>query len=201
MLCRNVVPKGFRLTGKKTILTIAQREDALRRVAAGESQVSVAKEFHVTRSAITLLKQRTANPERYANKYDLKKRLTPEETATFKQALETSLPKDHGLDVLGSVAMHRWTMDRAYALADKLFKRQPSVRVMKECLGKQLACRPDDDLSPTRPTQPMTRLSLTSKPARSSILPDPARSPIPRTSPSPNPNAPSVLQKSGFCGE
>ncbi len=142
MLCRKVVPKGFRLTGQKTILTIAQREEALRRVAAGESQVSVAKEFHVTRSAISLLKQRTANPEHYANKYDFKKRLTPEETATFKQALDTSLPKDHGLDVLGPVATHGWTMDRAYALADKLFKRQPSVRVMKECLGKQLARRP-----------------------------------------------------------
>ena len=130
------------MTGQKTILTIAQREEALRRVAAGESQVSVAKEFHVTRSAISLLKQRTANPEHYANKYDFKKRLTPEETATFKQALDTSLPKDHGLDVLGPVATHGWTMDRAYALADKLFKRQPSVRVMKECLGKQLPAVP-----------------------------------------------------------
>ena len=86
MLCRKVVPKGFRLTGQKTILTPEQREEILRRLATGETQTSVAKDFNVTRAAISLLKQRTANPERYSEKYNWKKRLTEEETASFKQS-------------------------------------------------------------------------------------------------------------------
>ena len=154
MLSRKFVPKGFRLTGQKTILTKEQREEALRRVAAGESQVSVAKDFHVTRAAISLLKQRTAHPERYAKRYDLKKRLAPEEASTFKKTLDTSLPIDHGLDVIGPAPSRCWTMDRAYALADKLFRRQPSVRVMKQCLGDHLKRRPDDFLTPPEPPPP-----------------------------------------------
>lgn len=154
MLCRKVVPKGFRLTGQKTILTEEQREEILRRLATGETQVSVAKDFNVTRAAISLLKQRTANPERFAARYDLKKRLSPQEADTLKQTFDTSLPKDHGLDVLGPAPSRLWTMDRGYALAEKLFGRQPSVRVMKACMGEHLIRRPDGDLTPPEPPQP-----------------------------------------------
>ena len=52
MLCRKVVPKGFRLTGQKTILTLEQREEILRRLATGETQTAVAKDFNVTRAGI-----------------------------------------------------------------------------------------------------------------------------------------------------
>ena len=154
MLCRKVVPKGFRLTGQKVLLTAEQREEALRRVAAGEPQVSVAKDFQVTRAAISLLKQRTANPERFAHRYDLKKRLSPEEVATFKHALDSSLPTDHGLDVLGPGPSRSWTMQRAYGLADKLFGRQPSLRIMKECVGKHLTRRPSHFVTPPEPPPP-----------------------------------------------
>lgn len=154
MLCRKFVPKGFQLTGQKTILTLEQREEVLRRLATGETQVSVAKDFHVTRAAISLLKQRTIHPERYAKRYDLKKRLSPEETATFKHTLDTSLPTDHGLNILGPAVPRRWTLQRAYALAGKLFGRQPALRVMKECLGDHLTSRPDDYLTPPDPPAP-----------------------------------------------
>lgn len=154
MLCRKVVPKGFRLTGQKTILTPEQIEEILRRLATGETQVSIAKDFKVTRAAISLIKQRTANPERFAKRYDLKKRLSEQEATTFKQTLDSSLPKDHGLDVLGPAPSRCWTMERAYALADKLFGREPSVRVMKQCLGDHLRRRPDDYLTPPEPPQP-----------------------------------------------
>ena len=154
MLCRKVVPKGFRLTGQKTILTPEQREEIFRRLATGETQVSISKDFNVTRAAISLLKQRTANPQRFAKRYDFKKRLSAEEAATFKATLDTSLPKDHGLDVLGPAPSRSWTMQRAYALADKLFGREPSVRVMKQCLGEHLTRRPDDYLTPPEPPKP-----------------------------------------------
>jgi hypothetical protein len=154
MLCRKVVPKGFRLTGQKTILTPEQREEILRRLATGETQTSVAKDFNVTRAAISLLKQRNADPGRYADKYNLKKRLTAEEVASFKHALDHSLPKDHGLDVLGPSPSKLWTMDRGYALADKLFGKQPSVRTMKQCMGEHLVRRPDGMLTPPEPPPP-----------------------------------------------
>jgi len=154
MLCRKVVPKGFRLTGQKTILTAEQREEILRRIAAGEKQTALGEEFKVTRAAISLLKARAANPERYAHRHSLKKRLTEGEVATLTEAFDHSLPKDHGLDVLGPSPSRIWTLDRAYALADKLFGKQPSVRVMKTCLGDHLKRRPDDYLTPPEPPRP-----------------------------------------------
>jgi hypothetical protein len=154
MLCRKVVPKGFRLTGQKTILTSEQREEILRRLATGETQVSIAKDFNVTRAAISLLKQRTADPARYENKYGFKKRLSDAEITTFKQAFANTLPKDHGLDVLGPSPSRLWTMERGYALANKLFGREPSVRIMKECMGDHLKRRPDSCLIPPEPPPP-----------------------------------------------
>lgn len=154
MLCRKVVPEGFRLTGQKTILTREQREEVLRRLATGETQASIAKDFNVTRAAISLLKQRTANPERFAEKYGLKKRLTAEEITTFKQTLDQTLPKDHGLDFVGHALPKFWTMERGYALADKLFGKEPSLRIMKECMGDRLTRRPDGPLAPPDPPGP-----------------------------------------------
>ncbi|MEI6676243.1 MAG: hypothetical protein WCO57_13810 [Verrucomicrobiota bacterium] len=154
MLCRKVVPEGFRLTGQKTILTQEQREEVLRRLTTGETQVSIAKDFNVTRAAISLLKQRTADPARFAKQYGHKKRLTPEEIALFKQTLEQTLPKDHDLEFLGHVLPKFWTMERGYALADKLIGKQPSVRVMKECMGGHLIRHPDGPLAPPTPPGP-----------------------------------------------
>ncbi len=135
-------------------MTPGQREEVLRRIATGETQTSVAKDFKVTRAAISLLKQRTANPARFAAKYGLKKRLTEAEIATLKRTLDTSLPKDHDLDYVGHSPPKSWTMGRGYALADKLFGKQPSVRIMKECLGEHLARRADGPLAPPEPPGP-----------------------------------------------
>ncbi len=154
MLCRKVVPRGFLLTGHKARITPQQRDDILARLATGEAQTLVAKDYGVTRAAISLIKQRNADPERYANNYALKKRLSIEEAATLRHTFDTTLPKDHGLDVLGPSPSRSWTMDRAYALADKLFSRQPGQRVMKQCLGKHLERRPDDYLTPPEPPPP-----------------------------------------------
>lgn len=154
MLCRKVVPKGFRLTGQKTLLTPEQRQEILRRLATGETQTSVAKDFNVTRAAISLIKQRHTHPERYLRHHDFKKQLSPEEAATLKQTIDGSLPSDHGLDVLGPAPPRCWTLQRGYALADKLFSRQPGMRVMKECLGEHLARRPDAYLTPPAPPRP-----------------------------------------------
>jgi hypothetical protein len=154
MLCRKVVPKGFRLTGQKTILTPEQREEILRRLATGETQTAVAKDFNVTRAAVSLIKQRTADPARFAARYDLKKRLSAEEADLLKQTFDNSLPKDHELDVLGPAPSKMWTLERGYALAGKLFGRQPSMRVMKSCMGRHLARRPDGELTPPEPPPP-----------------------------------------------
>ena len=154
MLCRKVVPKGFRLTGQKTILTLEQRDEILRRLAAGEKQAALGEEFKVSRAAISLVKARAANPARFAERYGLKKRLSEDQVATLKQAFDNSLPKDHGLDVLGPAPSRLWTMERGYGLADKLFGKQPSLRAMKSCMGEHLKRRPDDYLTPPEPPQP-----------------------------------------------
>lgn len=142
------------MTGHKPILTKEQRAEILRRLGEGEKQVALGKEFNVTRAAISLLKQRTADPARFANKYEWKKRLTDGEIATFKHTLDTTLPKDHDLDVLGPAPSRLWTMERGYALANKLFRKEPAVRIMKDCMGDHLTRRPDSYLTPPEPPPP-----------------------------------------------
>jgi hypothetical protein len=142
------------MTAKRTTLTPPQIAEILRRLGEGESQVAIAKDFKVTRAAISLIKQRTADPARFAGRYGLKKRLSPAEIATFKGALDNTLPADHGLEFVGHHPAKQWTMKRGYALARKLFDRVPSVRVMKECMAGHLTRRADDWLTPPEPPGP-----------------------------------------------
>jgi hypothetical protein len=175
---RKVVPEGEQATGQKTILTKEQRAEILRRLSEGEKQAALGREFNVTRAAISLLKQRTEHPERYAVKHGLKKLLTAKEMAEFKHALGTTLPKDHGVDVYGPSPSRLWTMQRGYALADKLFGKKPSVRVMKECLGDHLIRRPDNYLTPPEPPRPLDIRRLSPEMAADKDFVKYCRSPI-----------------------
>lgn len=147
-------PGGVRPPGRRSNLTKDQRAEILRRLAAGERQVDIAKDYQVTRAAISLIKQTAANPDRFVRQRDFKKRLTPEEIAAFKAALDDSLPDDHGLAGIGPGFRKFWTMVRGRALAQKLFGKEPSARVLKECMGEHLARRRDSWLTPPEPPGP-----------------------------------------------
>ncbi len=124
------------MKAKRITLTKPQIADILRRLDGRETQVDIAKDFGVTRSAISLIKQRTADPERFKKLYQPKKQLTPAEQEEFCRALHQTRPADHGLQSAPPHPANEWSLPSSYALADKLFSRVPSVRVMKECLAK-----------------------------------------------------------------
>lgn len=128
------------MKAKRITLTKSQIADVLRRLGGRETQVEIAKDFGVTRSAISLIKQRTADPERFKKLYQPKKQLTQAEQDEFCRTLRKTRPADYGPKFAAQYPAKEWTLPSSYALALKLFDRVPSVRVMKECLAK--AARP-----------------------------------------------------------
>ena len=56
--------------------------------------------------------------------------------ANYDAVLYQTRPADHGLQSAPPHPANEWSLPSSYALADKLFSRVPSVRVMKECLAK-----------------------------------------------------------------
>jgi hypothetical protein len=154
MLCPAVEPEGVGSPARRKNLTKDQRTEILRRLAAGETQVDIAKDYDVTRAAISRIKQTAADPKRFKRRDPLKKQLTDEEVATFKTALDQSVPGDHGLVFSDPGLPKFWTLARARALAKKLFGKEPSVRVLKECMGDHLTRRPDTWLTPPEPPGP-----------------------------------------------
>lgn len=147
-------PEEVRSPTRRRNLTKEQRAEILRRLAAGERQVEIAKDYHVTRAAISLIKQTAANPGRFVRRKDLKMKLTPEEAATLRAALDESLPADHGLEATGSGLPKFWTLERGRELARRLFGKEPSTRALKKCMGEHLARRRDSWLTPPEPPGP-----------------------------------------------
>jgi hypothetical protein len=146
---------AFRMTDgsdDKQRLTPEQREEATRRVLAGEKQANLAREYGCSRAYISLLKAQALDPERFKRKHEtkLKLKLTDEELARLTHIFGTSTPEDNEL----VPAREKWSLDHGFQLAMKLFGKKPSVRAMKECMGDHLKRRPDEGDPKPKPPKP-----------------------------------------------
>jgi hypothetical protein len=128
-------------TKAKASLTDEQRQEATRRVLAGEKSTTLAEEYGCTRAYISLLKAQVLFPERYEKKRVslLTRALSAEQLAEFKEVIETSDPSKLGLDP----PTRAWCMDHGYQLAERMFKKHLSKRVVKECLEPVLRVKND----------------------------------------------------------
>ncbi len=133
-------------------MTPEQREEATRRVLAGETAAALALEYGCTRANISLLKAQALDPERYKRKAEAKLsiKLTPEQIAKLKELFETTTPEENDL----IPARPRWNLDLGFQLAKKLFDKKPSVRAMKEIMGPLLRRRPDTGDPMPEPPKP-----------------------------------------------
>jgi hypothetical protein len=136
----------------KQRLTPEQREEATRRVLAGEKAAALAEEYGCTRAYISLLKVQALDPERFKRKAEAKLsiKLTAEQTAKLKHVLDTSTPEENDL----IPARDSWSLDHGFQLAKKLFGKKPSVRAMKECMGDHIKRRPDEGDPKPKPPKP-----------------------------------------------
>lgn len=136
----------------KRRLTPEQREEATRRVLAGEKAAALAQEYGCTRAYISLLKAQALDPDRFKRKVEskLKLKLTDEEIARLKHLFQTSTPEDNEL----IPARENWSLDHGFQLAMKLFGKKPSVRAIKECMGDLLVRRPDIGDPKPKPPKP-----------------------------------------------
>jgi hypothetical protein len=116
----------------KKRLTKEQREEATRRVLAGEKQVDLAQEYGCSRAYISLLKAEALNPERYRKKIErqLTRKLTDPQLERLKETIRTSTPHELALNP----PLRQWDADHVLQICQKLFQKKPSVRVIKECL-------------------------------------------------------------------
>jgi hypothetical protein len=119
-------------------------------VLAGETATALGKEFGVTRAYVALLKAQALDPERFIRKREskLSLKLTAAELKKFDETLSSSTPADHDL----VPTSERWSLEHGHQLAWKLFKKHPSVRVIKECLTPYMPKR--EDFRFTRPQPP-----------------------------------------------
>jgi hypothetical protein len=138
--------------GRKKRMTPAQREEATKRVLAGESAGMLAGEYGCTRAYISLLKAQAVDPDRYKRKAEAKLslKLTAAQTAGLKRIFDSSTPEQNDL----IPARESWSLDHGYQLAMKLFGKKPSVRAMKECMGDHLKRRPDEGDPKPKPPKP-----------------------------------------------
>ena len=136
----------------KRRLTPEQREEATRRVLAGETAVALAAEYGCTRAYISLLKAQALDPERYRRKAEAKLsiKLTDRQITELKRIFDTSTPEDNEL----IPARDSWSLDHGFQLAMKLFGKKPSMRAMKECMGDHIKRRPDEGDPKPKPPKP-----------------------------------------------
>lgn len=137
---------------EKQRMTPELREEATRRVLAGEKAAALAREYGCTRAYISLLKAQAIDPERFLRKSEskLSLKLTREERQRLKELFETSTPEDNEL----IPARETWNLDHGFQLARKLFDKKPSVRAMKELMGPLLERRADDGDPMPKPPKP-----------------------------------------------
>jgi hypothetical protein len=138
--------------GKQQRMTREQRDEATRRVLAGENASALAREYGCTRAYISLLKAQALDPERFQRKAEskLSQKLTTGERDRLRDLFETSTPEDNDL----IPARPEWNLDHGFQLARKLFGKKPSVRAMKELMAPLLKRRSDAAAAQTRARQP-----------------------------------------------
>lgn len=136
----------------KQRFTPEQREEATRRVLAGEKAAALAAEYGCTGAYISLLKAQALDPERFRQKAEAKLsiKLTGRQIAELKQIFATSTPEANGL----IPAREQWSLVHGFQLAMKLFQKKPSVRAMKECMGDHIKRRPDEGDPKPKPPKP-----------------------------------------------
>jgi hypothetical protein len=136
----------------KPRLNQSQRDEITRRVLAGETANSLGIEFGVTRAYVAWLKAQALDPERFVRKAEAKlsQKLTVAELEQFHEALANKTPEDHDL----IPATGRWTLDHGHQLAWKLFKKRPSVRVIKECVTPYITKWEDTLFTRPQPPKP-----------------------------------------------
>ena len=134
----------------KQRLTKEQREELTRRVLAGEKCLPLAEEFKVSRAYVSLLKNQALDPERFTNEEKLTKKLTAAETAKFTEVLTSTTPTDHDF----YPHSERWNMDYGARLAEKLFKKKPSVRVLTELVKPHMPKRSEFKFTRPQPPKP-----------------------------------------------
>lgn len=136
----------------KERLSQAQREEITRRVLAGEKARPLAEEFGVTRAYVSLLKNQALDPARFVKVSVLSKKLTPEELETFRQTLATTTPADHGYP--SYPRPEEWKLEHGFLLAEKLFGKKPSKRVVTECVSPFIPKRKPFEFTRPQPPKP-----------------------------------------------
>lgn len=136
----------------KERLTQAQREEITRRVLAGEKAKPLAEEFGVTRAYVSLLKNQALDPARFVKISVLSKKLTPEELEKFRETLGTTTPADHGYPSYPRA--EEWKLEHGFLLAEKLFRKKPSRRVVTECMTPFLPKRKPFEYTRPQPPKP-----------------------------------------------
>jgi hypothetical protein len=137
--------------GKKRI-TQEQRDQIASRGLAGEKTIALAEEFGVSTAYVSMLKIQAVDPMRYQKKTaPCLKKLTDAELAEIAHVLATTTPADHGMR--SHPQPSRWLIEHGQPLAEKLFKKQPSRRVVSEFMAPHLSKKMPYEF--TRPTPPL----------------------------------------------
>jgi hypothetical protein len=117
--------------GRKGRLTEDMRAEILNRLKAGERAATLAREFGVTRQAVSLLKIKTATAKS-------RPRLVGEEVDKLKKLATTTRPSDHGFEPPGSW-YDQWSAKSLHKLGEKMAKRRlmvlPIRRLFQEWFG------------------------------------------------------------------
>lgn len=131
-------------TGTPTFrLSPDQRADILRRLKAGEKSADLAREFEVTRQAISLIKIKDASEQTSA-------RMVSSEVEKLHKIALSSAPSKHGLAKKGAWN-DRWSYPLLHQLAEKICKR----RLMRLPVRRlQQAWFPDGTISPVAAYNP-----------------------------------------------
>ncbi len=131
-------------------LNQSQRDEIVRRVLAGEKSLLLAEEFKVSRAYVSLLKNQALDPGRFTNEEKLTKKLTVAETEKFREVLTSTTPTDHDFHPHSE----HWSLDYGARLAEKLFKKKPSVRLLTELVKPLMPKRSDFRFKRPQPPKP-----------------------------------------------
>jgi hypothetical protein len=133
-------------------VTKEQREEMTRRVLAGETAASIAKDYGVTRAYVALLKAQALDPERFARKAEekLSRKLSREEMKKFVEILSTSTPELQGL----IPAREKWSLEHGHQLVWNLFQKKASVRLLKETMEPYIPKRSEFRFTRPQPPKP-----------------------------------------------
>ncbi|MBC8126537.1 MAG: hypothetical protein H8M99_05255 [Gloeobacteraceae cyanobacterium ES-bin-144] len=137
---------------EKKRLSKEQRDEATRRVLAGEKASALGKEYGVSRAYITYLKANAVKPEHFKRKAEkmLTRKLTEAEAETFQQIIASRTPED--LDLIPH--SEKWTLDHGRQLALRLFKKELSARALTDYVSPYMPRREDFRFTKPQPPKP-----------------------------------------------